>query len=287
MKQIQERITDVENKIIEGMKRNQYLEKCKFVLDYKIKELKKEMGPIEKAIEDLKKRTKDLDVELEKFNREHDIINKKITDFKELNETIHKLSDQERKENNQIKLFKNTIFNMVNKIDDYEALREGFKSLREIFLKDYTPDKQDFELDAEFFNQRDNMKKNVEDLQSQLKEVKVKHVDSIKTNRKDNHELIRRINKLQEAIKDEKDRKNEQAADNRHANAIAAIKAQKKISQIDEMEFETLEEKIKYIEELIEERKKALGKQNDEANPINMTRFEYDDEQNEEEEEEM
>jgi hypothetical protein len=290
IKNIQARITLIENNIIEGKKRNQYLEKCKFVLDYKIKELKKEMGPIEKAIEELKKRTKDLDVELERFNREHAIINIRATSFEDLDKTIRQLKLEETKENNKIKLFKNTLFNMVNKIDDFDVIREGFKSLRDIFLKDYTPDKQDLELDAEFFNQRDNMKKNVDDLQVQLKEVKVKHVESIKSNRVGNHELIHHINKLQEEIKNEKDRKNELAADNRHANAIAAIKAQKKISQIDEMEFETMEDKIRYLEDLVQERKKFLGKQSEENNTFNMTRFNYEDGENaneEDEEEEM
>jgi cilia- and flagella-associated protein 57 len=279
MKQIQDRITEVENKIIEGKKRNQYLEKCKFVLDYKIKELKKEMGPIEKAIEDLKKRTKDLDVELEKFNREHDIINKRLIDFNDLESKIEELKFEERKESNQIKMFKNTIFNMINRIDDFEYLREGFRSLRDVFLKDYTPDKQDMELDAEFLNQKDNMKKNVEDLQKQLKEVKVKHVESIEHNRIDNHQLIKRINKLQDDIKSEKDRKGEQAADNRHANAIAAIKAQKKISRLDEMEFESTEHKVRYLEELIEEKKKILNREKglESDSLVNIIQSEEDD----------
>jgi hypothetical protein len=259
MKQIQKRITEVEEKIIEGKKRNQYLEKCKFVLDYKIKELKKEMGPVEKAIEDLKKITKNYDVELEKFNREHEIISKKLVDFKDLDKKIEELKFEERKELNLIKKFKNTLFKMVNNIDDFDGLREGFRSLRDIFLKDYMPEKQDMELDAEFLNQKDNMRRNVEELQKQLKSVKVKHVESIEHNRKDNHQLIKRITKLQTDIRSEKDKKSEQAADNRHANAIAAIKAQKKTDDIDNMEFDTLADKIDYLERLIKKKRKQLN----------------------------
>ena len=53
------RITEIENKIIECKKAHTYLEKCKFVLSYKIQELKKEAGPMEKVLEDLQKRTKE------------------------------------------------------------------------------------------------------------------------------------------------------------------------------------------------------------------------------------
>lgn len=261
MKDIQSRITEVEKKIIDGKKRNQYLEKCKFVLDYKIKELKKEMGPIEKAIEDLKKRTKDLDVELEKFNREHDIINKKLVDFKDLQTKMSELGFEERKEQNEIKLFKNTIFNMVNKIDDYEYIREGFKTLRDFFLKDYKPDVQDMDLDAEFYNQKDNMKKNVSDLSETLKTLKVKHLDAIERSRKDNHSLIKSIEGLKKQIKEQKVQKSKFAADTRHENAIAAINAQKNLKFIEEMEFESPEEKIKFLQELIEEKKKQLQKE--------------------------
>ena len=54
-----ELVSEIENKIIECRKSHTYLEKCKFVLSYKIQELKKEAGPMEKVLEDLQKRTKE------------------------------------------------------------------------------------------------------------------------------------------------------------------------------------------------------------------------------------
>lgn len=255
---IQLKIAEVEKKIIDGKKRYQYLEKCKFVLDYKIKELKKEMGPIEKAIDDLKKKTKELDNELEKFNREHDIINKKLVDFEELRNKMTELGFEERKEKNQIKLFKNTIFNMINKIDDFEYLRENFKKLREAFLKDYKPDIQDMDLDAEFLNQKDNMKKNVGELTDQLKSIKVKHGEAIEVNRKNNTVLIEKIEKLKGEIDKQKKEKSKNAADTRHENAIAAINAQKNLKFIEEAEFESINEKVLYLEKLLEEKQKQL-----------------------------
>lgn len=59
---IQSSIQDVEKLIIGNKKKNQYLDKCKIVLEFKIKELRREMGPIEKTIEELKDHTKELDM---------------------------------------------------------------------------------------------------------------------------------------------------------------------------------------------------------------------------------
>jgi len=44
---------------------------------------------------------------------------------------------EERKEERDIKTFKNIIYNMVNEMDDFDKLREGFRKLRSLFLTDY------------------------------------------------------------------------------------------------------------------------------------------------------
>ena len=49
-----ETIQDKENRIYDLKKKNQELEKFKFVLDYKIRELKKQIEPREKDIVDMK-----------------------------------------------------------------------------------------------------------------------------------------------------------------------------------------------------------------------------------------
>lgn len=54
-------IKTLEKNIKEKKVWNSNLEKCKYVLDYQIKELKKETGPLDKTIEELKKHTKGLE----------------------------------------------------------------------------------------------------------------------------------------------------------------------------------------------------------------------------------
>lgn len=63
-KEITERdktIGDKERRIYDLKKKNQELEKFKFVLDYKIKELKRDIGPRELEIQKMKDKTEDMD----------------------------------------------------------------------------------------------------------------------------------------------------------------------------------------------------------------------------------
>ena len=58
---------DKEKRIYDLKKKNQELEKFKFVLDYKIKELKRQIVPRENEIADMKSQIKEMDQELEQY----------------------------------------------------------------------------------------------------------------------------------------------------------------------------------------------------------------------------
>jgi chromosome segregation ATPase len=62
-------IGDREKKIYQLKKKTQELEKFKFVLDYKIKELKRDIAPREMEITRLKQETNDMDKNLKHFNK--------------------------------------------------------------------------------------------------------------------------------------------------------------------------------------------------------------------------
>lgn len=62
-------IADKEKKIAELYKKTQELEKFKFVLDYKIKELKREIGPRETLIQTLNEQTTKMSQEVKFFDR--------------------------------------------------------------------------------------------------------------------------------------------------------------------------------------------------------------------------
>ena len=62
-------IIDKDKRIYDLKKKTQELEKFKFVLDYKIKELKREIGPRELEIQRLNEQTNKMRQELKHFNR--------------------------------------------------------------------------------------------------------------------------------------------------------------------------------------------------------------------------
>lgn len=63
-------------------KKNQELEKFKFVLDYKIKELKKQIEPRELEIADMKQQIKEMDHELERYHKTNSNLELTISDNK-------------------------------------------------------------------------------------------------------------------------------------------------------------------------------------------------------------
>ena len=252
------RITEIENKIIECKKAHTYLEKCKFVLSYKIQELKKEAGPMEKVLEDLQKRTKEDELSLSKYNREFDIITKKLVDLDDLKAKTKAHEKTERDLKNEINSFKIDLFNMIAYIDDYDKLREGFRNLREKYLKNYVPEVQDHEIEGEFANQKSKMKNRVFELQGTMNSLRSKHKDNISDNRNENSQMISKINFLKKTIKEEKKTKETNSGDQKHANAVAEIYAAQIVKKL-MLENISIKDKIGLFREKIKSKKEELA----------------------------
>ena len=255
---ITKRISDIENKIIECKKAHTYLEKCKFVLSYKIQELKKEAGPMEKVLEDLQLRTKEDELSLSKYNREFDIISQKLVNLDDLKEKTKTHEKTEHDLKNEINAFKNDLFNMLPFIDDYDKLREGFRNLRDKYLKTYVPEIQDHELESEFANQKAKMKNRVTELKKTLDTLKQQHKENIFENRYKNNEMIRKIEELKSTIKKVKKTKETINGDQKHANAVAEIFASQTVKKL-MMENISVKDKIKVFEEKIKAKKEELA----------------------------
>jgi len=255
---ITKRISDIENKIIECKKAHTYLEKCKFVLSYKIQELKKEAGPMEKVLEDLQLRTKEDELSLSKYNREFDIISQKLVNLDDLKEKTKTHEKTEHDLKNEINSFKIDLFNMLPFIDDYDKLREGFRNLRDKYLKTYVPEIQDHELESEFSNQKAKMKNRVTELKKTLDTLKQQHKENIFENRYKNNEMIRKIEALKTTIKKVKKTKETINGDQKHANAVAEIFASQLVKKL-MMENISIKDKIKIFEEKIKAKKDELA----------------------------
>jgi hypothetical protein len=275
MEKMTKRISEIENKIIECKKAHTYLEKCKFVLSYKIQELKKEAGPMEKVLEDLQKRTKEDELSLAKYNREFDIISQKLVDLEDLKQKTKAHERTERDLKNEINSFKIDLFNMLAFIDDYDKLREGFRNLREKYLKNYVPEVQDHELEGEFNNQKSKMKNRVFELQETLSTLKEKHRSNIAVNRHENTKMIEKIANLKNLIRLEKKTKAMLSSDQKHANAVAEIYAGQAVKKLMLKDI-SIQDKIQLFKNTIKTKKEMLKNIRIEAmNNPNFANLEY------------
>ena len=78
----EETITDKEKRIFDLKKKNQELEKFRFVLDYKIKELKLQIAPRENEITIMQRQIEDMDLELEQYHKSNLALNLMIGELK-------------------------------------------------------------------------------------------------------------------------------------------------------------------------------------------------------------
>ena len=141
---------------------------------------------------------------------------------------------------------------------DYDKLREGFRNLRDKYLKTYVPEIQDHELESEFANQKAKMKNRVTELKKTLDTLKQQHKENIFENRYKNNEMIRKIESLKSTIKKVKKTKETINGDQKHANAVAEIFAAQTVKKL-MMENISVKDKIKVFEEKIKSKKEELA----------------------------
>ncbi|KAF4740275.1 hypothetical protein FOZ62_029855, partial [Perkinsus olseni] len=126
-------IGEKEQKIYDLKKQNQELEKFKYIMDYKIKELKAQVGPKEGDIAEMKKQISDMDRDLEEHHKQNkhlmDDIKQMRGKQKELQREVVKnrqrLSDLRRVS----RAFKTDLYHTTQHILDPEKLRESFVAM--------------------------------------------------------------------------------------------------------------------------------------------------------------
>lgn len=200
-----EEISKLEQKIYNYKKEAQKLEKFKFVLDYKIKELKREINPREQQIEALRKKTTEMDKRLKKFNKLNVFLGFRL---KELQETQRIM--QTNITNNREKLRKNAI-SMKESIDALDYCVQFIHSpdkLKEAVLKKLESYKKEGEqatklpstISHEFKNQEEFMASSVKTLEKELEASKKIRKDSNKMIRGQNKLLIMEIQRLRGTV---------------------------------------------------------------------------------------
>ena len=142
-------IDDKDNRIIELKKKTQELEKFKFVLDYKIKELKRDILPRENNIASLHEQVNKMQIEVKHFKRISDNLDLIVNDLKMRHKGLedenlncgHKLDMQLLQRNR----FKSDVFEVVQHITDYKKLKKGIIRLYKTWVLEETNRKKNVE----------------------------------------------------------------------------------------------------------------------------------------------
>ncbi|KAF4662030.1 WD repeat domain 65 [Perkinsus olseni] len=172
-------IGEKEQKIYDLKKQNQELEKFKYIMDYKIKELKAQVGPKEGDIAEMKKQISDMDRDLEEHHKQNkhlmDDIKQMRGKQKELQREVVKnrqrLSDLRRVS----RAFKTDLYHTTQHILDPEKLRDSFVAMAKKYveLPDDDEEAAEKEGEEEEEEERDGQEpptKDVHDLSEEIRD---------------------------------------------------------------------------------------------------------------------
>ena len=256
---IREKDTSValKEKAIYGLKKkNQELEKFKFVLDYKIKELKRQIEPRENELKEMKKHVGFMDGELERYHKSNANLDREIgTLRRDLDrKQVEILANREhvRKMESFQNRFKCTLHDAVQLIQQPTKLRAAALGLYENFSgnkgdRDDVSFKMDDATRKEFERQKAFMKTTVASLKRRV-------ASQLDSNERENRKLISENMGLIKEITEL--RKMERAVRLQSGTASAIEKSRKKGSErIDAETIATIENQRKHIAEL----KAAIG----------------------------
>ncbi len=195
-------IGEKEKHIYRLKKKTQELEKFKFVLDYKIKELKREIAPKEAEITKLKVLTKQMDDQLKNFNRMNAQMGIIVEDLKDNQDAMSLMIAKNRTKirANEIlkKDFKDDVYDTVQYIDHFLSLQQRVTNMFEKYVpsKDVKTVEIDNDIKKEYENQKTYLKNSVTSLQKKKNKDKEIHEQSNLKVMEENMKLITQINTL-------------------------------------------------------------------------------------------
>ncbi|XP_063431022.1 cilia- and flagella-associated protein 57-like [Mytilus galloprovincialis] len=210
IKEKQERddtIQDKERRIYDLKKKNQELEKFKFVLDYKIKELRKQILPREEDIKKMKEQIQEMESELERFNKQNTQLELSIKELTQKLKATDKEMHQERQKVRDVeavvKRFKTDLHNCVGYIQDPKMLKESIKALYSKHVQEDITESAsvDADIQKEYSRQREHLERSVASLRKKLaKDSGIHRADNVRI-MQENVSLIKEINDLRRELK--------------------------------------------------------------------------------------
>jgi WD40 repeat protein/phage terminase small subunit len=210
IKERDETIGDKEKRIFDLKRKNQELEKFKFVLDYKIKELKKQIEPKMEQIAAMKEQINKMDQELERYHKNNSNLELTISDLRlKLGGVQRELKSQRNRTKDAelyIARFKTEVHDVVQAIQDPHALKDGAKQLYHKYCQrdadgDSVAVEEDADVASEYARQRDYLEKTVNSLKRKgFKDTERHRVESMRI-MQENVALIKEINELRREMK--------------------------------------------------------------------------------------
>ncbi len=208
LKEIRERedtIADKDKRIYDLKKKNQELEKFKFVLDYKIKELRRQIEPRQNEISDMRSQMKEMDLELQQYYVSNASLDLMIGELKLKMEGMQR----ELKEEDDLLLsassllntFQDDLHDTVKHLLDYKQLKPSTVKLFKKYVQNGNKEPvSDLDIQKEYGRQRDYLEKSVEGLKRKLEKDALLHqADSAKLMR-ENAALTLEINSLRREL---------------------------------------------------------------------------------------
>eukprot|EP01002_Notosolenus_urceolatus_P000978 NODE_124_length_2690_cov_42.754638_g100_i0.p1 GENE.NODE_124_length_2690_cov_42.754638_g100_i0~~NODE_124_length_2690_cov_42.754638_g100_i0.p1 ORF type:complete len:876 (+),score=301.78 NODE_124_length_2690_cov_42.754638_g100_i0:62-2629(+) len=217
IKERDETIGDKERRIFDLKKKNQELEKFKFVLDYKIRELKAQIEPKHDEITNFKAKIRDMDGELARYSASNSALQLTISDLKskgdassqEIKRLQHRVRDAE--------IFRQRVrtdlSELATLIQDPKGLKEGVRKLYSKHCQQVAPDGDpnstgkptkagiDDDLHKEYHRQRDYLERTVESLKKKLAKDHDSHKSDVSRIMAENVVLIQEVNELRREIR--------------------------------------------------------------------------------------
>jgi hypothetical protein len=195
-------IGDKEKQIYQYKKKTQELEKFKFVLDYKIKELKADIAPRDAETARLKQLTNEMDINLKHFNKVNANLGIIVDDLRDKQEKMQKqIKDNRtkiRKNDILIKSFKDDVYEAVQNIDYFLELQKHTNKMFEEYVNDKKLKQVDInpEIQKEYENQRKYLENSKHSLEQKFKKDMDIHKKDSQKHMDENYNLIRQINEL-------------------------------------------------------------------------------------------
>ena len=219
-KEIREReetIADKEQRIYDLKKKNQELEKFKFVLDYKIRELRRQIEPRENEITEMRAQIEEMDLELEQYHKSNAALDLMIGELR------LKMDGMQRELNAQRGVLKGSRKRMADFCADLQALRAHLGSHRQLkpavvalfhrhILEDSAGDRgsavrngprgcQGADLQAQYNHQREHLERNVDALKRNIvKDLDMQSRDRARLMR-ESAQLTEELNRLRREAK--------------------------------------------------------------------------------------